>query len=98
MLILEGNIILVILTMDEIDPINETLRDSVLGSVRDSLKEKSSIDSYYDMLCDKNKIKTLANDGQQPFMKILSKHFKVIYIKEEMNFFQNEYLINFIYK
>jgi len=56
------------------------------------------IDSYYDMLCDKDKIKTLAVDGQQPFMQILSKHFRVIYIKEEMNFFQTEYLVNFIYK
>ena len=85
------------MTFDEMDPVN-SVRESESESVRDSVRRQSSINSYYELLCDQDKIKTLANAGKQPFMEILSKHFRVVYIKEEMNFFQTEFLINFVYK
>jgi hypothetical protein len=89
---------LIILTFDEIDPINESIRDSDSETVRESVRKQADIQSYYELLCDKEKIQTLAKDGKQPFMEVLSKHFRVIYIKEETNFFQDEYIVNFVYK
>lgn len=89
---------MIILTFDEIDPINESIRDSDSETVRESVRKQADIQSYYELLCDKEKIQTLAKDGKQPFMEVLSKHFRVIYIKEETNFFQDEYIVNFVYK
>ena len=43
-------------------------------------------------------IKKLAINGNQPFMEILNKNFKVIYIDGEINFFQKEYLTNFLHR
>ena len=89
---------MVILTFDEIDPVNSSLRESATDSIRESIRKQQDINSYYELLYDKDKIQTLAKDGKQPFMEVLSKHFRVIYIKEETNFFQNEFIVNFVYK
>lgn len=81
---------------DEDDLIDQTMSErSAFESNKD---RRLSISSYYELLCDKNRINTLANDGDQPFMETLSKHFKVLDINHELNFFQYEYIVNFIHQ
>ena len=86
-----------ILTFDEYDPVLLAQEEGE-KSIRESLRQKGVINSYYELLCDKEKIQDLATKGDQPLMQILNRHFRVIYVKEELNFFQNEYLVNFLYK
>ena len=56
---------------------------------------KSKYETY---LYDKNAIDNIVNQGQQPFMEILSKQFRVIHMKGDFNNFQNEYLTNFLHR
>lgn len=86
-----------ILTFDELDPVLLAQEEGE-ASIRQSLRKKGSIKSYYELLCDKEKIEDLATKGDQPLMQILNRHFRVLYVKEELNFFQNEYLVNYFYK
>jgi len=62
------------------------------------VNRKSSKDSYYNMLYDKREITKVADSGDQPFVKILSNHFKLLYVVEGFNTFQMEHLVNFMHR
>lgn len=52
---------------------------------KDSRGNESSF--YQSFLYDREKLESLAQEGDQPFMATLSKHHRVMYVKEELNFF-----------
>ena len=53
---------------------------------------------YESHLYDTNQINTIVKEGRQPFMDLLSKQFRVIVIKNDYNYFQNEYITNYLHR
>ena len=50
------------------------------------------------LLLDEEKIDVLADEGDQPFTKILSKHLKLFYVNEKFNFYQLQFFTKFLHE
>jgi hypothetical protein len=59
--------------------------------------EDVSMDSS-SFLADKTLVDELSVDGKQPFVKVLSKHLKMMFIQEELNDAQHKYILKFLHK
>ena len=57
----------------------------------------SLVKFFYKNLYDKQLMDTLSSKGKQPSIKLLVKNFSILTIKGEINMYQREFLVNYLF-
>lgn len=67
-------------------------------SVEDSQLTDPGEKSFYDLLTNEQTVNALAYEGKQPLVKILAKHFKLLFLDDENAETSRSHLVSYLYR